>query len=244
MLYKSRNKCDIFLSRFLQISYNLGMNTIYLSNEVNPLFLSYLENLEYQIIKVLDSPFLNSGIASHPDLFMCKMGCQPDSPLFMGDPLTPKSPYPRDIPYNAVCTGKYFIHNLAASDTTLLQKAKEMGMELIHVRQGYTKCNMVVVDENSLITSDNGLYNTLVGHPDIDCLLIQPGHVSLPGYTTGFIGGASGRVGNRIFFHGNLQAHPSSIQIIQFIVSRGLQTVWFDEFPLTDIGSVIEAEGA
>jgi hypothetical protein len=192
---------------------------------------------------VLDSPNLNYGIAAHPDIFMCKMGSHPESPIFFGNSETPKDPYPYDIMYNAACTGKYFIHNLAASDKSLLQRAKEMGMVLVDVRQGYTKCNMVVVDETSLITSDKGIYNTLARYPDIDCLLVQPGHVSLPGFSTGFIGGASGRVGRRIVFHGNLKCHPECSQIIEFIEARGLETIWFEEFPLTDIGSAIESSG-
>lgn len=223
------------------MGYNFFMNKIYLSNRVNPLFQSYLEQLGYQIEILLDSPYLTSGIASHPDLFMCKMGCHPDSPVFFGDPFTPKDPYPTDIPYNAACTGKYFIHYLPATNTELLQKAKDMSMVLINVRQGYTKCNTVVVDETSLITSDNGIFNTLEGFPSIDCLLIQPGYVSLPGYQTGFIGGASGKIGNRILFHGNLKDHPNCSQIINFIESKELEVVWFEEFPLTDIGSIIES---
>jgi hypothetical protein len=236
-----RFKVDIFLSRLQQIRYNSCMNTIYLSKEANPQFTSYLETQGYQIISVWDSPYLDRGIASHADLIICKMGNRPNSPLFIGDPSIPKSPYPLDIPYNAACTGTYFIHHLAYSDNDLLQKAKEMGMNLIHVRQGYTKCNTIIVNENSLITSDHGIYNTLEDHADIDCLLVQSGHVCLPGYSTGFIGGATGRIGDCILFHGNLKAHPSYVQIRQFIETRGLEPVWFPEFPLTDIGSVIEA---
>jgi hypothetical protein len=197
----------------------------------------------YQITTIVDNPNLNYGIASHPDLFMCKMGSQPESPVFFGNPELPKDPYPYDIIYNAVCTGKYFIHNLAASDKSLLQRAEQMGMALVDVRQGYTKCNTVVVDENSLITSDRGIYNTLVRSRDIDCLLVQPGYISLPGFSTGFIGGASGRVGRQIVFHGNLKLHPDYTQIKQFIGAKGLETIWFESFPLTDIGSVIEANG-
>jgi hypothetical protein len=243
MVHNSRNGIELFLSCVSQIRYNLVMNKVHLSIGANPLFYSYLERLGYQIVTVLESPYLNSGIASHPDLFMCKMGSHPKSSIFFGDPKTPKDPYPRDILYNAVCTGKYFIHNLSASDKALLLRAKEMNMILIDVRQGYTKCNTVVVDENSLITSDKGIFNTLVGHSDIDCLLVQQGHVDLPGYSTGFIGGASGRVGDRILFHGNLKCHPDYYQIKQFIEGKGLETVSFDEFPLTDIGSIIETSG-
>lgn len=222
--------------------YTFVMNKIYLSHRAHPLFHEHLERLGYQIMTVVESPSLNRGIASHPDLFMCKMGVNPESQVFFGEPSMPKDPYPQDIIYNAVCTGKYFIHYLKASDKALLQRAKELEMILINVRQGYTKCNTVVVDSNSLITSDKGIFNTLTQYADIECLLIQPGHVKLTGYSTGFIGGASGRIGDCIFFHGNLKNHPNYSNMKCFIESRGLNILWFEEFPLTDIGSFIESK--
>lgn len=217
------------------------MNTIYLSRSVNLLLHSYLIGLGYRCTMVERSPFLPSGIASHPDLFMCKLGCRPDSPVFLGERKYPKSPYPYDVRYNAACTGKYFIHNLAVTDSVLRKTADEMGLIPIHVKQGYTKCNIVVLDENSVITSDSGIHKKLNRYADIDCLLIGPGHVALPGFASGFIGGASGRVGDQIVFHGTLAVHPDFSIIRSFIESKGLQPVWFDEFPLTDIGSIIEA---
>lgn len=224
--------------------YTFVMNKIYLSHRAHPLFRKHLEQLGYQIMTVLESPSLNRGIASHPDIFMCKMGSNPESPIFFGEPSMPKDPYPQDIIYNAVCIGKYFIHLLKASDKALLQKAKELEMILIDVRQGYTKCNTVVVDSNSLITSDRGFYNALAQYTDLECLFVQPGHVELTGYSTGFIGGASGRIGDHIFFHGNLKDHPNYTDIKQFIESRGLKAVWFEQFPLTDIGSIIELKAS
>jgi hypothetical protein len=222
------------------MGYTFIMNKIYVSNGAHPLFHKHLEKLGYQMITVLESPSLNSGIASHPDIFMCKMGSNPESEIFFGDILKPQDPYPQDIIYNAVCTGKYFIHHLKASDEALLQRAKEMGMILIDVRQGYTKCNTVVVDSNSLITSDKGIHNALSQYTDLKCILVQPGHVKLTGYSTGFIGGASGRVGDHMIFHGNLKNHPNFTDMKRFIESRGLKVFWFEEFPLTDIGSIIE----
>jgi hypothetical protein len=221
--------------------YNLDMKKVYLSKGVHPLLLSHLKIMDYRCEIVSDNPDLPPGIASHPDLFICKLGCQPDAPLFFGDQFRPKNPYPKDVMYNAACTGKHFIHNLSLTDPGLRNMAEDMGMILIDVKQGYTKCNVVVLDENSLITSDMGIHKTLLRHSDLNCMLIDGGHVSLCGYGTGFIGGASGRVGNQVIFHGALSKHPDFIKIQEFIISRELVPVWFDDFQLTDIGSIIEA---
>lgn len=218
------------------------MKTVYLSRAAHPLLRAYLRQQGHQCETIFDSTSLPDGISSHPDLFMCKMGCHPDNLIFFGNPSIPKAPYPNDIRYNAACTGKYFIHRLADTDTDLLELAKNMGMILIDVQQGYTKCNVVIVDENSVITSDRGIYKTILEYPDINCLLVEPSHVLLSGYSTGFLGGASGRVANKMIFHGNLMTHPEFMSIQTFIETRNLELVWFEAFPLTDIGSIIELE--
>lgn len=115
----------------------------------------------------------------------------------------------------------------------------------IDVRQGYAKCSIVVVDEDSIITYDQGiaaqcrrLSETDSDYADLSVLLVNPGNVTLQGYSTGFIGGTSGRVGNHTIFNGDLMAHPQGNLIKEFIESRGLKCSWFD-WPLTDIGSII-----
>ena len=74
----------------------------------------------------------------------------------------------------------------------------------------------------------------------LNVLKVTPGHVLLPGYSEGFIGGTAGRVGDEILFNGDLSAHPDFGAIRDFIRERGLGLKYFDDCQLTDIGSVIE----
>ena len=171
---------------------------------------------------------------------MCKMGSGTDSPIYFGDKKILKNEYPKDTVYNGACTGKYFIHLLSETHPTLLKLSRQLGMKEINVRQGYAKCNIVVLDDDSMITGDYGIYQTITRNSSADCLLVSSGNVLLEGFQVGFIGGASGKVGNSIIFHGNLMSHPDSDKIIAFIQSKGLTPVWFESFPLTDIGSIIE----
>ncbi|MFR2966829.1 MAG: DUF6873 family GME fold protein [Anaerovoracaceae bacterium] len=60
------------------------------------------------------------------------------------------------------------------------------------------------------------------------------------GYKYGFLGGASGRIGDEIVFNGDLAAHSDYEEIKSFIQERGLRLVYFRQYPLTDIGSIIE----
>ena len=72
-------------------------------------------------------------------------------------------------------------------------------------------------------------------------LLIRPGYISLPGFSYGFIGGASGRVGDEMIFSGNVAAHPDFEAIRSFVEEHGAKLKYFPEYELTDIGSIIEA---
>ncbi|MGN0712954.1 MAG: DUF6873 family GME fold protein [Anaerovoracaceae bacterium] len=180
---------------------------------------------------------VDPAICHHPDLLHCSLG--PGRPVFHGSAARLGRHYPADVIYNACCTGRYFIHKLKCTDPQLLDFAKSAGLTLIDVPQGYTRCSCLPIDENSIITADQGILRAC-RRAGLQCLEAGPGFVRLPGYPYGFLGGAAGRVGNTILFHGNLDAHPDGPRIRAFVEERGLRCVDFEEFPLTDIGSVIE----
>ena len=209
------------------------MGTVYLSETANPVLQAYLkaEGYALQIVKPTDRTY--EPVSSHPDIYFCSPG--PGRRLFRGQPERIGYSYPQNIIYNAACTGRFFIHNLKYTAPELLGHVR--GMCKIHVPQGYTKCNTVVVDEHSIITSDQGIFNACRTHMDV--LLIRPRHVKLSGFPYGFLGGASGRVENALLFHGNLKSHPDFESITDFIRSRGLEPVYFEEFELEDIGSIL-----
>jgi len=160
--------------------------------------------------------------------------------FFYGNPDALGYNYPDNAKFNAVCMGKYFIHNLKVTEKKLLADATHMGKTLIDVAQGYTKCNMAIVSDNAAITSDQGIANSL-RNADIDLLVITPGHILLEGQPHGFIGGASGLIRDKMVFHGNLSAHPDFDKIKEFVEKHKCELVYFEEFELSDIGSIIEA---
>lgn len=174
-------------------------------------------------------------VSSHPDIYMCSMG--PEKPVYFGCPEKIGSKYPGNIIYNAACTGKFFIHNTKHTDPELLDQIPET-VEIISVQQGYTKCNTLIVNENSIITSDAGIHKSC--YDKLDLLLIEKGHIKLQGFDYGFIGGASGRIGDTIIFNGDVSQHPDYEKIAAFIEDRDLKIKYFTEYPLEDIGSIIE----
>lgn len=231
------------------------MNTVCLSEETNRILKDYLKSRGCGIIEIGRTDAVYSAIASHADIYLCKIRDElivaPEQYPLIGKALLQcgakvscgasplGSRYPANVKYNAAQLGEYLIHNFSHTDPLILEKAKEAELQTIRVKQGYTKCNLVVVDEKSAITSDVGLASVL-GRYGIDILLISQGHVALPGFPYGFLGGATGRVGKEIIFNGNLSAHLDFEDITSFISERKLQAVWFEDYPLQDIGSIIQ----
>ena len=65
----------------------------------------------------------------------------------------------------------------------------------------------------------------------IDTLLISEGHVDLPGYSYGFIGGASAKISsNEVFFFGNIEAHRNYNEIHEFLKKHGCTMIYDKKF--------------
>ena len=214
------------------------MDKVYISENANSILINYLISVGLDVEFITPPPHISTGIAAHPDIYMCKLGVTDDSPVFFGSPDSISEKYPGDIIYNAVCSGKYFIHKLSETSPDLLKAAKDMGMKVINTRQGYSKCSTAVIDENSFITSDKAIALPLEAE-EADVLLIEKGYIKLRGYDTGFIGGTCGRIGDTVVFNGNLATHPDFESIKNFIECRGLSVKYFEEYQLEDIGSII-----
>lgn len=237
------------------------MSIIFLSENANELLKKYLKDKGHHICEIKRTNAVYDAVSTHADIYLCPLSCglvvaqeqcdrigvqleelvgsaELNEPVYWvgSSPLGFK--YPENIKYNAVQMGKHFIHNLKYTDKLLLGMAKRLGLNMISVKQGYTKCNLVVVDDQSAITSDVGLAKALRSN-GIDVLIVTPGHVLLEGFSYGFLGGASGRIGDEILFNGNLSAHPDYAAIKAFIENKSLKIKDFKEYPLEDIGSII-----
>ena len=109
----------------------------------------------------------------------------------------------------------------------------------INVNQGYSKCSICIVDENSIITSDNGIYNECIKH-NIDCLLIRQGYIDLFNMDYGFIGGCSGLLCNdELSFYGDIKKHPDYKKILHFVKSKNKKIISLSDENLLDLGSII-----
>ncbi len=147
--------------------------------------------------------------------------------------------YPYDVPLNAARVGNYLIANQAALDNTIMDYCEENGIEIVHVKQGYTKCSTIVVDEHSIITADQSIEKAARA-ARIDTLLIEQGYITLPGCGYGFIGGACGFISkDKIAFTGNIHSHPSYAKMKNFLGRKGIQMISLTDDDLIDIGGII-----
>jgi len=203
-------------------------------------------------------------IATHPDLYMCQLGLWSEAGIFFGDAEKLGVDYPRDIIYNAVCTRNYVVHLAEYTDPELrdaivtwhrtLRRLPGEGdhrdIKVLGVRQGYTRCMCLPVDDNSFIVSDESIARPLEGQ-GASVLRISSGSIKLKGFQYGFIGGTAGNIyvsteempeQRAIIFNGDLTVHPDFAAITEFIRSRNILPVWFEDYALEDIGSILAVE--
>jgi len=151
----------------------------------------------------------------------------------------PDGTYPGDCAYNVAKVGKKVIGNLTYTDVVIKKLYTKLGFEFINVKQGYTKCNLCIVDENSAITEDEGLYKIL-NENRIDVLKIPKGEVLLKNFDNGFIGGASGFVGQKkLAFYGDISKCSYFKSIENFVTSRQVDIICLSQTKLKDFGSIL-----
>lgn len=188
-----------------------------------------LSDMGLTVTELTEGDYPYPAVSSHPDMYMCAA----NNRIIM-----PENPKCRHyLAQNCVFLAEYFIHNLKYTAPEILSEAIAQELELINVKQGYTKCSCAVIDGRSIITADKGIITALDGK-NVEVLEIEAGHVLLDGFEYGFIGGASGRVHDCMMFNGDLSSHPDGERIRDFIKSRGIDIFEVKNRPLYDIGTV------
>lgn len=212
-----------------------------------------LEHLGICVLKTMKHPNLYSAVAYHADMQLHHLGsdefvCEPYAETYYralipfpnirsGKRISEK--YPQDIAYNAARVGRYLICKQADTSSIITESAEKSGLTVIDVKQGYSKCNICVIDENSVITSDKGIAKAL-GNFEIDVLLTDDSCVKLQGLNHGFLGGATGKISRDVLaVNGNINYHTNRDEIISFVEKRGVKIVSLCDGVVEDIGSII-----
>ncbi len=148
------------------------------------------------------------------------------------------SPYPNDIPLNVAFIGKYIICNSTYTAKEVIGFAELNNIEIIHTKQGYSKCNLCVVSENAVITEDKGLAHLLKKY-QFNVLLISSGDIYLSDKHYGFIGGATCKISaDKMYFSGDLTQHKDYNEIVKFLELYNVKPIYNKSRKLTDFGGI------
>jgi len=204
--------------------------------------------LGYECIPVIDSDRVSGPISTHSDVLYLKVNsseifvssCQKANfPLleregYIVKELNNLQPgYKTESYLNFIITKKNIICNPQTALNINTDKA------IIKVKQGYTRCSAICINDNAFITDDENIYSTLK-NKDIDCLKIGKGDVKLLGYDYGFIGGAAVKLNDKeILFFGDIKNTTDKSNIIEFLKKYKMEAVFIKNKELTDIGSAL-----
>ena len=191
-------------------------------------------------------------VSNHPDIFFCagthKWVVAPNTPVEYiqklksagVDYVSGSTPvglvYPESARYNAVVTDKYFVHNFSVTDAVL---KKTFGhLNPVSIRQGYARCSLLPLKNNSFITSDKGIQKELLKQ-NTDVLYVDSSQILLPGFKHGFFGGCAGVYHDRVFLSGSLKYLNDGERVKNYLRKLNYQVIELYDGPLFDGGSIL-----
>lgn len=205
-----------------------------------------------KLIEIEPQSSVYEEISAHPDIFFAKI----DNQIFMapnleldnlylnhclfGNDIVEKN-YPLDIKYNICQIGNNVIHNFKYTDKNILKYIDDQKLNKIQVSQGYSKCSISVTSNNSCITSDKGVYDTLQ-NSQIDVLLLENEIIRLldkNGNKTkmnGFIGGATGVIEDKFILFGDSSKLKHKSLLLNHLKKYNLELIDFKELEICDYG--------
>ncbi len=212
----------------------------------------------FLLIKLPPDKRLGEAVASHPDTVMFSVSGEIvttaeycDDAAYVFSDIRELSPgtritftsdergdkYPLDCIMNALVIGRRIFCKADTVSRAIRDLAARRGYEIVHTNQGYPACTVLSFG-NSAITADAGL-GSLLAECGIRVTLISEGSISLPPYQYGFIGGASGVVGSKVYFFGDISTHPDCEMICRAIREEGYTPVSLSDGELCDLGGII-----
>lgn len=209
-----------------------------------------------EVLPLNPYPSLDTPVASHSDMLICKIDntvfCYEDYYLenkdtflkisnlgydikFVSSECTKK--YPNDIALNVLIIGKKIFCYKKNTAPEILEYGINNEYEIIDIKQGYSACSTLVLNENSAITGDLGVAKALKNH-GIEVALINTSNIILSGYNSGFIGGASGVIGNTIYLFGPCEILKDNEEAISLIKAHNFQVVSILHDQVYDFGGI------
>lgn len=192
-----------------------------------------------------------NSISCHPDIFIYQDKNQlvvaPNSPVDLFEYLNNHNiAYLRgdrevgheidnSVKYNCLSTSQFFFHKSGYTDTAILEINKDK--EFVQLPQAYTRCSMVHLCEDNYLTSDRGIEKVLL-QKRLSCFYFNPEEIIIHEHKNGFIGGAVGICGKRIFFNGNIELHSDGQRLKEHLLHLNFDIVNLSDEYLYDGGCI------
>ena len=223
--------------------------TAYISENTDKIILDALKQEGFEISLLTPFSALSCPVNTHADMLLCAVE---DTIFVHRDYLCNvqgfknvvkvdeeiSNKYPNDVLLNIAIVGRNVFTNVNYASKAILKYLTNKGYTLHHVSQGYAHCSTCIVSDNAIITADSGIASQ-AEKANIDTLKIDCGSISLPPYEYGFIGGACGTYGDKIYFCGSLKYHPNGEKIIEFCQKHNKTVVELCDAPLCDVGGIL-----
>ena len=232
------------------------MSLILLGERYRPHLDAPLRELGLNPLYLPDNPMLDPRLAGHADLSVFPAGERMWlSPQLKGTEIhemlhefgyfvdfpniSEGILYPADAHLNLCAVGKHLFFSPKASTPEIVEFLTiSEGYQPIPVKQAYLRCAMLPADEESILTADPGVAKAARA-AGLQVLQIEPGHVALEGFASGFLGGAGFLLPEQklAVLTGGLERHPDKGRIEAFLRERGLALHTLTDEPIFDIGS-------
>ena len=197
------------------------------------------------------------SISSHPDIFFfchnerhCEsLVCSPNNPVGTRHALSQRDiiegissvghKYPETCHYNAVGVGNTLVHNLLHTDISILDLYGKISTKSVqlNVNQGYTRCNLLALDEKNFITSDFGIKRVLEDN-GCNVFFVDPHQILLPGHDHGFFPGCCGLVDDCVVVCGALKHLKECKELKKFIRRNNMRIIELYDGEIVDVGSI------
>ena len=138
--------------------------------------------------------------------------------------------YPHDAGFNALTLRDKLICRADSICPEL------RGYNIVNTKQGYAGCTALFAAD-TVITADKSTIRACQSE-GIDVYEISGRDILLPGYDTGFIGGACGVCENTVYIYGNPESSESGRELAEFCKAKGLELISVYNGPVTDIGGI------
>ena len=193
-----------------------------------------------------------NSISGHPDIFIYQdkdhLIVSPNSPVdlfkfldinniaYLKGKKDIGNKLANSVQYNCLSTPQFLFHKSGYTDSAILDINKHK--EFVQLPQAYTRCSLVHLCEESYLTSDRGIEKVLLKR-GLSCFYFNPEEIIIRDHDNGFIGGAVGIFGNKIFFNGNVELHVDGQRLKEHLLNLNFEIINLSDEHLYDGGCIL-----